>query len=372
MYLINKKIKSNIIINFENYLVTNFLNTTIISLIKNNFNKKIIKRIIIIKKTENTFFFNFLIKKIKFGYYIKNKKFISNNLLNINKVLPNKIYLFEFLFKNNIFNSKTFITRKFNFKKKKINKILINKNYIGIIKNVINYGIFIDIGIHDGLLHISEIPNIKKKYNFFFIKNFILIKITKFDKKLKKISLNLKKNCKKNIFIFNYNFFFKCKIKKHKNYSFICYNNNNKNFILLNKNLLFKNNDIINAFYIKKYKKKYYLNINNKIVKKKEKYQILIIKHKFNNIFLMSYKKKKFLYKNILKNINFNNIIFYKFLLFYKINNDFNKIIYINNNYYFKNNNFFLKINLKLKLNKYFNIFFILNKKKIFFLIKNF
>ncbi|MFI4878697.1 MAG: S1 RNA-binding domain-containing protein [Candidatus Carsonella ruddii] len=370
MYLINKKIKSNIIINFENYLITNFLNTTIISLIKNNFNKIIVKKIITIKKKENTFFFNFLIKKIKFGYYIKNKKFVSNNLLNINKILPIKIYLFEFLFKNNIFNNKKFITKKFNFKKKKINKILINKNYIGIIKNVINYGIFIDIGANDGLLHISEIPNIKKKYNFFFIKNFILIKITKFDKKLKKISLNLKKNCKKNIFTFYYKIFFKCKIKKNKNYLFFCYNNNNKNFIFLNKKLLLKKNDIINAFYIKKYKNKYYLNIDNKIIKKKEKYQKLIIKYKFNNFFLMSYKKKKFLYKNILKNINFNNIIFYKFLLFNKLNNDFNKIIYINNNYYFRNNNFFLKI--KLKLNKYFNFNLYIYKKKIFLFVKNF
>ncbi|MFI4883909.1 MAG: S1 RNA-binding domain-containing protein [Candidatus Carsonella ruddii] len=370
MYLINKKIKSNIIINFENYLITNFLNTTIISSIKNNLKKKIIKKIIIIKKKENIFFFNFLIKKIKFGYYTKNKKFISNNLLNINKILPIKIYLFEFLFKNNIFNNKSFLTKKFNFKKKKINKILLNKNYIGIIKNVINYGIFIDIGQYDGLLHISEIPNFKKKNNFFYIKNLILVKIIKVDNKSKKISLNFKKNCKKNIFIFNNNFFFKCKIKKNKNYLFICFNNNNKNFFLINKKIIFKNNDIISAFYIKKYKNKHYLNINNKITKKKEKYQKLIIKYKFNNFFLMSYKKKKFLYKNILKKTNFNNIIYYKFLLFYKLNKDFNKIIYINNNYYFKNNNFFLKI--KLKLNKYFNFIFFYIKKKIFFYFKNF
>ncbi|MGK2931029.1 MAG: S1 RNA-binding domain-containing protein [Candidatus Carsonella ruddii] len=370
MYLINKKIKSNIIINFENYLITNFLNTTIINSIKNNFNKKIIKNIIVIKKKENIFFFSFLIKKIKFGYYIKNRKFISNNLLNINKILPIKIYLFEFLFKNNIFNNKLFITKKLNFKKKKINKIFINKNYIGIIKNVINYGIFIDIGTNDGLLHISEIPNVKKKNIFFFIKNLILVKIIKFDKKTKKISLNLKKNCRKNFFIFNYNVYFKCKIKKNKNYLYFCYNNSNKNFLLLNKNLLLKNNDIIKAFYVKKYKKKYYLNINNKIIKKKEKYQKLIIKYKFNNFFLMSYKKKKFLYKNILKNVNFNNIIFYKFLLFFKFNNDFNKIIYINKNYYFRNNNFFLKINFKL--NKYYNYKFFLIKKKIILFIKKF
>ncbi|MFI4883745.1 MAG: S1 RNA-binding domain-containing protein [Candidatus Carsonella ruddii] len=370
MYLINKKIKSNIIINFENYLITNFLNTTIINLIKNSFKKKIIKKIIIIKKKENVFFFNFLIKKIKFGYYTNNKKFISNNLLNINKILPVKIYLFEFLFKNNIFNNKIFLTKKFNFKKKKINKILINKNYIGIIKNTTNYGIFIDIGPHDGLLHISELINIKKKYISFNVKNFILVKIIKFDKKSKKISLNLKKNCKKNIFIFNYNFFFKCKIKKIKNYLFICFNNNNKNFFLFDKKLLFKNNDIINAFYIKKYKNKHYLNINNKIVKKKKNYQKLITKYKFNNFFLLSYKKIKILYKNILKNINFYNIIFYKFLLFYKLDKDFNKIIYINNNYYFKNNNFFLKT--KLNFNKYFNFVFFLYKKKIFFYIKKF
>lgn len=371
MYLINKYIKSNIVLYFENFLITNFQNTIIINKIKTIFKKKIIIKINEKKKIIKKFFFDFLLKKIKFGYFINKNLFISNNLISTSKLLfPKKIFCFEILFKKINIEKSTFFTRRFNFKKKKINKIIINKNYLGIIKNVTNYGVFIDIGNADGLLHISDIPNIIKIYKKLYIRNLIFIKIIKFDKKLKKISLNLKKNYNKNNEKIIYENTIKCKTKNCINNGVICYNKNSKKFLILNISFFLKKNDIIKAYYIKKNEKFFYLNFYNKINKNNLKYQKLIIKYKFNNFFLLSYKKNKFLYKNILSKININKIDFYKFFLFNKINNNFNKIIFLNDNYYLKNNNFFIKLKYK---KKYFNIKKIfLYKKKIFCYIRKY
>ncbi|WP_433927741.1 S1 RNA-binding domain-containing protein [Candidatus Carsonella ruddii] len=375
MYLINNFIKSNVIIFFENFLITNFIKTVLIEKINNNYNKQLIskfkKKKIIIKN----FFFSFLLKKIKFGYFIdkENLIFLPNNLLNTKKIIfPKKIFFFEILFKKFSIEDKIFVSRKFNFKKKKkINKIKINKNYLGIIKNVINYGIFIDIGQADGLLHISDIPFLKNIYKKFITKNIIFIKVVKFDKKLKKVSLNLKKNYKKNNEKFIYKNIIKCNIKNYLNNGIICYNNLSRKYVLFNKNIKFKKKDILISYFIKKNDKYIYLNFFYKLIKKNLKFQNLIIKYKFNNFFLFSYKKLKTLYKKIIFSTKINKIEFYKFFLFNLINNEFNKIIYNNNNYYLKNNNFYIKF--KNKKNFFLNISKLkIYKKKFFCFIRNY
>ncbi|ATX33488.1 hypothetical protein CUN91_00790 [Candidatus Carsonella ruddii] len=374
MYLINNFIKSNIIIFFENFLITNFLKTILIEKISKNFIKK---NVIFFKKKEiiiNNYFFSFLTKKIKFGYFINNNFniFLPNHLLNTKKIIfPKKIFYFEILFKKFNIEKKIFVSRKFNFKKKKKNYIKINKNYLGIIKNVINYGIFIDIGQADGLLHVSDIPFFKKIYNKLITKNIISIKVIKFDKKLKKVSLSLKKNYKKNYEkFFNLNII-KCYAKQFINNGVICYNNLSKKIILFNKFIKFKKKDTLIAYFLKKTEKFIYLNFNYKLIKNNLKYQKLIIKYKFNNFFLLSCKKLKILYKKIIFNIKIKNINFYKFFIFNLINNNFNKIVFINNNYYLKNNNYYLK--LKNKKNFFLNMSkFLIFKKKIFCFIRKY
>ncbi|XZR53059.1 MAG: S1 RNA-binding domain-containing protein [Candidatus Carsonella ruddii] len=365
MFINNNFIKSNIIIFFDNYLITNFIKTVLIEKIKNINYKKIItifKKKIIIKKN---FFFSFLLKKLKFGYYVDNQfiYFIPNNLLDTKKnIFPRKIFLFEILLKNLNIEEKFLVTRKLNFKKKKNNKIKINKNYLGIIKNIINYGVFIDIGQADGLLHITDIPNYINIYKKFYIKNTILVKVTKFEKKIKKVSLNLKKIYKKN-YEKNINLdIFICNIKKYSNKKIFCYNNFSKKIIISNNILNFKKNDKIKAYFIKKDEGFNYLSFFYKIKKNYNKYMKLINKHKTPDFYLLSYKKIKILYKKKIKRIKINNIKLYKFFLFNKINNEFNKIIFINNNYYLKNNNFYLKIIIKKEIFSIKNFKFYKNK----------
>ncbi|AQU89480.1 SSU ribosomal protein S1p [Candidatus Carsonella ruddii] len=374
MYLINNFVKSNVIIFYDNFLITNFLKTILIEKISKNYVKKIITTFV--KKTiiiEN-YFFSFLKKKIKFGYFVNDELtiFLPNHLLNTKKIFfPKKIFFFEILFKKFNIEDKIFVSRKFNFKKKKKNKIKINKNYLGIIKNVINYGIFIDIGQADGLLHISDIPFFKKIYDKFVTKNIISIKVIKFDKKLKKVSLNLKKNYKKNYEKFFYSNIIKCYPKSFINYKIICYNNLSKKYIFFNKNIKLKKKDTIILYFLKKTEKNIYLSFNYKLIKNNLKFQKLIIKHKFNNFFLFSYKKLKILYNKIIFNIKIKNIYFYKFFLFNLINNNFNKIVFVNNNYYLKNNNYYLK--LKNKKNFFLNLSsFLIFKKKIFCFIRKY
>ncbi|XZR52648.1 MAG: S1 RNA-binding domain-containing protein [Candidatus Carsonella ruddii] len=365
MFINNTFIKSNIAIFYDNYLITNFIKTVLIEKIKNINYKKVttvFKKKNIIKKN---FFFGFLFKKLKFGYYINNDflYFIPNNLVDTKKHnFPKKISLFEILLKNLNIEEKFLVTRKLNFKKKKkINKIRINKNYLGIIKNIINYGVFIDIGQADGLLHITDIPNHKNIYKYFKIKNVILVKVTKFEKKLKKVSLNLKKNYKKNFEKNNYYDIVTCNIKKYSNNRIFCFNNISKK-IILNNILNFKKKDKIKAYFIKKHEGYIFLSLFHKLKKNNNNYIKLIIKHKISNFFLLSYKKIKILYKKKISRIKINDIKYYKLFLFNIVNNEFNKIIFINNNYYLKNNNFFLKIKTKKEIFNINNFKFYKNK----------
>ncbi|WP_436069081.1 S1 RNA-binding domain-containing protein [Candidatus Carsonella ruddii] len=374
MYIYNNFIKSNVIVFFENYLITNFVKTVLIEKIKNiNFKRLVttFKKKYIPKKI---FFFGFLFKKLKFGYYVNNDLlyFVPNNLLDFKKTnFPKKIFLFEILLKNLNIEEKYLSTRKLNFKKKKkINRIRVNKNYLGIIKNIINYGIFIDIGQADGLLHITDIPNKKNIFKYFCIKNIILVKVTKFEKKLKKVSLNFKKICKKNFEKNNNKDFISCNIKKHSINRIFCYNNFSKKIILKNSILNFKKNDKIKAYFIKKYEGYIFLSLFYKLLKSSFKYFKLLDKFKVPNFYLLSFKKIKIIYKRKINKFKINNISFYKLFLFNLINNEFNKIIFINENFYLKNHNFFLKLKKKISfsnINK-FKIY----KKKIYCFFRNY
>lgn len=72
----------------------------------------------------------------------------------------------------------------------------LHKNQIvsGIIKNIADYGAFVDLGGIDGLLHITDISwgRIKHPSSILTIGQFINVKITKFDQQKNRVSLGLK------------------------------------------------------------------------------------------------------------------------------------------------------------------------------------
>ncbi|BCG49278.1 S1 RNA-binding domain-containing protein [Candidatus Carsonella ruddii] len=373
MFINNNYIKSNFVSFFDNFIIVSFIKTILINKTLKN-QKKIITIFKKKKKKLKNYFFGFLFKKIKFGYFINETKFIflPNNLIDTRKIIfPKKIFFFEIILKKIQIENNYFATRKFNFKKKKkISRIKIGKKYLGIIKNVINYGIFINIGEFDGLLHISDIPFIKNIYKSFFIKNFLIVKIIKFDRKLKKVSLNLKKNYKKNFEKFFFSEKIKCFIKKFSFKKIICYNNISKKYIIFDKLNEFKKKDIINAYFLKKTEKQIYLSMKFTVKKNNFKYSLLMKKYKFKNYYLLSYKKNNILYKKLIKKIKITKIEYYKYYLINIINNEFNKIININNNYYLKQNNFYIRIKNKLKKKvNIFNLKYIKNKIYFFFRI---
>ncbi|BAF35081.1 putative ribosomal protein S1 [Candidatus Carsonella ruddii PV] len=367
MLKLNSTIKENILSFYDEYIITNFLKTIYLKKINFNF-KKIVNKFKKKKIVYNIFFFSNLKKKIKTGYYLDNEclLYLSNNLIGLKKkILQKKIYLFEILFKIIIFNKSKFITRKINFKKKKKIKIKINKKYIGIIKNVVSYGIFIDIGSLDGLLHISDIPKYKKVYKNLFTKNKIIVKITKFDRKLKKISLNLKKTYKKYNLIFEE--YIICKIKKIEKNFFLCLSKYNKIFIKKNSNF-YKKNDIIKFYLIKKNENYLFLSKYYKLYKNRNKYIKYNLKLKFNEFYLFSYKNKKFISNKNNRITKIKKNEFYKYFISKIINNDFYKIIYINKKNYIKYGNFFLLTNINFIFT--INNFKIINNNIFFFLKK--
>lgn len=64
----------------------------------------------------------------------------------------------------------------------------------GVVKNIVNYGVFVDLGGIDGLLHITDMSwgKIKHPSDVFSIGDKISVKIIKFNKEENKISLGLK------------------------------------------------------------------------------------------------------------------------------------------------------------------------------------
>ncbi|HIH2763191.1 MAG TPA: 30S ribosomal protein S1 [Candidatus Azoamicus sp.] len=98
--------------------------------------------------------------------------------------------------KNNIVVSQKFITEEKNNKTMqnlldKLNNCDIIK---GIIKNITDYGVFIDLGGLDGLLHITDMSwrRVKHPSNLVKIGDEIKVKVLKFDKETNRVSLGLK------------------------------------------------------------------------------------------------------------------------------------------------------------------------------------
>ncbi len=98
--------------------------------------------------------------------------------------------------KNNIVLSrKAVILNENNYEKKKLLKNIYEGIYLyGIVKNLTNYGAFIDLGGLDGLLHITDMSwkRIKHPNEIVNIGEKIKLKVIKFDKKKTRISLGLK------------------------------------------------------------------------------------------------------------------------------------------------------------------------------------
>ncbi|WP_432771086.1 hypothetical protein V7Z38_00360 [Candidatus Carsonella ruddii] len=121
MFINNTYIKSNFLSFFDNFIITSFIKTILINKTLKN-QKKIITIFKKKKKIIKNYFFGFLFKKIKFGYFINETKFIflPNNLIDTRKInFPKKILFFEIILKKIQIENNFFATRKFNFKKKK-------------------------------------------------------------------------------------------------------------------------------------------------------------------------------------------------------------------------------------------------------------
>ncbi len=98
--------------------------------------------------------------------------------------------------KNNVVVSQKFLLEEKNSKSLKslLKKISKGKVLDGIIKNITDYGVFIDLGGLDGLLHITDMSwrRVKHPGDMVKIGNKIKVKILKFDKETNRVSLGLK------------------------------------------------------------------------------------------------------------------------------------------------------------------------------------
>ena len=98
--------------------------------------------------------------------------------------------------KNNVVVSQKFILEEKNNKNPQFISEKINEGEIvsGIVKNITDYGVFIDLGGLDGLLHITDMSwkRVKHPSNIVKIGEEIKVKILKFDRNANRVSLGLK------------------------------------------------------------------------------------------------------------------------------------------------------------------------------------
>ena len=98
--------------------------------------------------------------------------------------------------KNNIVVSQKFILEERNNKNLQILLKNLNEGDLikGVVKNITDYGVFIDLGGLDGLLHITDMSwkRVKHPSNLVKIGENIEVKILKFDRKMNRVSLGLK------------------------------------------------------------------------------------------------------------------------------------------------------------------------------------
>lgn len=165
-------------------------------------------------KLEKAYFQNEIIKgkiinKIKGGFIVELdtiKSFLPGSLLNKKQQkdyekLEGKIFDFKILKLNKKLNSIIVSRKDLLFEENTdidkniiFNNIHKNQQITGIIKNIADYGVFIDLGGIDGLLHITDIfwSGLKHPNTIFTIGQLINVKIIKFDQKKNRIFLGFK------------------------------------------------------------------------------------------------------------------------------------------------------------------------------------
>ncbi|UDG80444.1 30S ribosomal protein S1 [Candidatus Annandia pinicola] len=119
---------------------------------------------------------------------IKDPLFLEGMYISIKVVKIDKI-------RNNIVVSrKNTIDKKYLKKNKALKDVIEGKEIIGIIKNITEYGAFIDLGGIDGLLHITDISwkRIQHPNDILNPGEYVKLKVLKFDRINSKMSLGLK------------------------------------------------------------------------------------------------------------------------------------------------------------------------------------
>ncbi len=158
--------------------------------------------------TQSTIIKGIIIGKVKGGFTVdinNIKAFLPGSLIDIkpvkdSSILENKILEFKVIKldkkNNNIVVSRkaAIITDNDNEKKKFLKTINEGSIVNGIVKNITDYGAFIDLGGLDGLLHITDMSwkRIKHPNEILKIGENIKTKIIKFDKEKTRVSLGLK------------------------------------------------------------------------------------------------------------------------------------------------------------------------------------
>ncbi|WP_339044819.1 30S ribosomal protein S1 [Candidatus Zinderia endosymbiont of Aphrophora alni] len=96
---------------------------------------------------------------------------------------------------NVVLSRKIIIEKNINKERMKVVKTLFKNSVVeGIVKNITDYGVFIDLGGIDGLLHITDLAwrRIKHPSEILVLGQKVLVKVLKYDKNKKKVSLGMK------------------------------------------------------------------------------------------------------------------------------------------------------------------------------------
>ncbi|XZR52851.1 MAG: 30S ribosomal protein S1 [Enterobacteriaceae bacterium] len=203
---IKKKIKIGDKINVVLDFLDNGLGETIVSYEKAQYNQE---WLILEKALKNsTSMFGYINGRTKGGFNVdlnNIKAFLPGSLVDIRpirditylegKKLEFKIIKLDKKRNNIVISRKAVIKREYNSIKKKSMKLIKEGiNIKGIVKNLTDYGAFIDIGGLDGLLHITDMSwkRIKHPIDIVNIGDEIILKVIKFDNLNKRISLGLK------------------------------------------------------------------------------------------------------------------------------------------------------------------------------------
>ena len=149
-----------------------------------------------------------IVNRVKGGFTVNMqsvKAFLPGSLVNTKTIrdfdgLDGKIFDFKIIKmdqkRNNVIVSRRCVieSESENERLELLSKLQENQELVGIIKNLTNYGAFVDLGGVDGLLHITDMSwrRIKHPSEIVSIGDEVKVKILKFDKEKNRISLGLK------------------------------------------------------------------------------------------------------------------------------------------------------------------------------------